>query len=266
MAHTLPPLPYAARCARTAHRQADDGDSSRQASSGLRQQPECGAREASRPAVEERRGSDQAPQRGARGHPDGGAKQRRRPREPHDVLADHGAERRRRADRRDRRRDQLVVRQLRRVQGAVRQGRRRPLRQRLGVGHRHRRQARDREHAEPGQPDDGRQEAGLRHRRLGARVLPEVSEPPSRLHRRLVERGQLGGNQQAARRSNGAASRPGRAGKAGRAVTAHSPYPAHPALPAPSSPPALPWFCSSFSLTSPSASSFRSRLSDAKRA
>ena len=32
MAHSLPPLPYAARRARTAHRQADDGDSSRQAS------------------------------------------------------------------------------------------------------------------------------------------------------------------------------------------------------------------------------------------
>ena len=31
MAHTLPPLPYADRRARTAHRQADDGDSSRQA-------------------------------------------------------------------------------------------------------------------------------------------------------------------------------------------------------------------------------------------
>ena len=42
----------------------------------------------------------------AGGHPHRGAQQRRRPRQPHDVLADHGAERRRRADRRDRRRDQ----------------------------------------------------------------------------------------------------------------------------------------------------------------
>ena len=57
MAHTLPPLPYRARRARTSHRQADDGDSSRQASRGLRQQPERRAREASRAAVEERRGS-----------------------------------------------------------------------------------------------------------------------------------------------------------------------------------------------------------------
>ncbi len=40
-----------------------------------------------------------------------------------------------------------IVRQLRHVQGSVREGRRRPLRQRLGVGHRRGRQARDREHA-----------------------------------------------------------------------------------------------------------------------
>ena len=52
--------------------------------------------------------------------------------------------------------------------------------------------------AEPGQPAHGRQEAGLRRRRLGARLLPEVPEPPARLHRRLVERRQLGRDQQAA--------------------------------------------------------------------
>ena len=50
---------------------------------------------------------------------------------------------------------------------------------------------------EPGQPADGRQEADPRHRRLGARLLPEVPEPPSRLPRRLVERRQLGRGQQA---------------------------------------------------------------------
>ena len=52
-----------------------------------------------------------------------------------------------------------VVRQLRRVQGAVGQGRRRPLRQRLGVAAQRRRQAVDHQHAEPGQPADGRQDA-----------------------------------------------------------------------------------------------------------
>ncbi len=54
------------------------------------------------------------------------------------------------------------------------------------------RQARRRKHAQPGQPADGRQHADPRPRRLGARLLPEVPEPPPRLHRRLVERRQLG--------------------------------------------------------------------------
>ena len=72
------------------------------------------------------------------------------------------------------------------------------LRQRLGVADRRRRQAGHREHREPGQPADGRQEADPRPRRLGARLLPEVSEPPARLHRGVVERRQLGRGQQAA--------------------------------------------------------------------
>ena len=38
----------------------------------------------------------------------------------------------------------------------------------------------------------------LRHRRLGARLLPEVPEPPARLPRGVVERHQLGRGQQAA--------------------------------------------------------------------
>ncbi len=109
-----------------------------------------------------------------------------------------GPERRRRADRRDRRRDHVVVRQLRHVQGAVRQGRRRPLRQRLGVADRRRRQAR-RSRAAPNQDSplmEGKK-ADPRRRRVGARLLPEVPEPPSRLHRRVVERGQLGRGEQA---------------------------------------------------------------------
>ncbi len=54
---------------------------------------------------------------------------------------------------------QRGVRQLRRVQGAVGQGRGRAFRQRLGVAAEGRRQALDHEHAEPGQPADGRQDA-----------------------------------------------------------------------------------------------------------
>ena len=93
--------------------------------------------------------------------PHRGAEQRRRPRQPHHVLADHGAQRRRRCDRRDRRRDQRRVRRLRQVQGRGGRRRRSAVRQRLGVGDRQRRQARGREQREPGQPVDGRQEGRL---------------------------------------------------------------------------------------------------------
>ena len=82
------------------------------------------------------------PQRGAGGHPHGRAQQRRRPRESHDVLADHGARQGRRADGRDCRGHHGDVRQLRRVQGPDEQGRRRPVRQRLGLARRVGRQAR----------------------------------------------------------------------------------------------------------------------------
>ena len=40
--------------------------------------------------------------------------------------------------------------------------------------------------------------ADPRHRRLGARLLPEVPEPSSRLHHCVVERGELGGGEQGA--------------------------------------------------------------------
>ena len=43
---------------------------------------------------------------------------------------------------------------------------------------------------------DGKK-ADLRRRRVGARLLPEVPEPPPRLHHRVVERGELGGGQSA---------------------------------------------------------------------
>ncbi len=45
--------------------------------------------------------------------------------------------------------------------------------------------------AQPGQPDLRWQDAAARRRRLGARVLPQVPEPPPRLHRRVVERRRL---------------------------------------------------------------------------
>ncbi len=75
----------------------------------------------------------------------------------------------------------------------------RPLRQRLGVAGRQQGHAGHRKHGEPGQPPDGRQDADLRHRRVGARLLPEIPVAAPRLRRRLVERGQLGRDQQASR-------------------------------------------------------------------
>ena len=67
-----------------------------------------------------------------------------------------------------------------------------PVRQRLGLaGGRPERRAHHREHAEPGHSAHERQAADPRLRRLGARLLPQVSEPPSRLRGRVVERRQL---------------------------------------------------------------------------
>ncbi len=45
--------------------------------------------------------------------------------------------------------------------------------------------------AEPGQPADGRPRSGAGRGRVGTRLLPEVSEPPRRLRRRVVEHGEL---------------------------------------------------------------------------
>ena len=55
-----------------------------------------------------------------------------------------------------------------------------------------RRQAGHRVHAQSGQPDFGRRQGLLWPGRLGARLLPEIPEPPARIHRGLVERDQLG--------------------------------------------------------------------------
>ena len=52
--------------------------------------------------------------------------------------------------------------------------------------------ARRRLDGQSGQPRHGRQGADPRPRRLGARLLPQLSEPPPRLHRRVLERRELG--------------------------------------------------------------------------
>ncbi len=136
----------------------------------------------------------------ARRHPHRRAQQRRRPRESHDVLADHGAERRRRADRRDRRRDQ---RRRSAASTRSRSSSRRPASAASAAAGRGSIDSGGKLAIESTPNQDSPlmegKKAGLRRRRLGARLLPEVPEPPARLHRRLVERRELGGDQQAAR-------------------------------------------------------------------
>jgi hypothetical protein len=93
--------------------------------------------------------------------------------------------------RRPRRCHQLSLRLIRRLQDPVQGGRRRPLRLRLGLAGPRRLRAGDRLHRQPGQPRLRRQDPAAGHRRLGARLLPQVQQPASGLHRRLVGRGQL---------------------------------------------------------------------------
>ncbi len=57
-------------------------------------------------------------------------------------------------------------------------------------------------------PDHGRPYAAPRRRRLGARLLPELPEPATRLHRGLVERRRLVGRRRALRGLFVVASRP----------------------------------------------------------
>ena len=100
------------------------------------------------------------------------------------------------------RRDQRQVRLLRRLQGEVQGGRRRPVRLRLGLARRRRlRRRRPRQDRQPGHPALRRQDAAARHRRLGARLLPQVPEQAPRLHRGVVEHRRLGQGRRALRRS-----------------------------------------------------------------
>ena len=158
MAHQCRPA-LRLRRARAAHRRADDADPSRQASCGVRQQSERRAREAPGAAGQERRGADARTSTPCR-------------RTSAPLCATTAAATsitrcsgrswaRARAARRPARSatPSRHVRQLRHLQGAVRRSRRQALRQRLGLADRRRRQADDREHRQPGQPDDGRQEA-----------------------------------------------------------------------------------------------------------
>ena len=115
-------------------------------------------------------------------------------------------QRRRRAERRPRRRDRRQVRLVRRLQGRLQGRRHQPVRLGLGLARQGRRRPRGRLDGQPGQPGHERQGAAARRRRLGARLLPQLPEPPPRLPRRVVERRRLG-RRRAALRAPDAADR-----------------------------------------------------------
>ncbi len=83
---------------------------------------------------------------------------------------------------------------------AVNDARREALRIGLDVARLGRNGARGQVHAEPGHAGDGRRRAPSRHRRVGARLLPQLPEPPPRLPRGVVERRRLGRRRGAVRR------------------------------------------------------------------
>ena len=79
---------------------------------------------------------------------------------------------------------------------AIQRRRRQTVRLRMGLARRQARRRRpNRHHPQSGQPDFPRPTTHPRQRRLGARLLPEIQEPASRISRRLVERSQLGRSQ-----------------------------------------------------------------------
>ena len=78
------------------------------------------------------------------------------------------------------------------------------------------RQAQGDHHRQPGLAADAGPLPHPRQRRLGARLLPQVPEPPPRLPRRLVERRQLGRSQQALRHRQGLKRRVRDSGLGGR--------------------------------------------------
>ena len=132
--YTLPPLPYDygalephidAKTMEIHHTQAPPG---------LCDEPQQRAQGSSRPSGQDDRGPDRAPGRAAGIDPDGRPEQRRRARQPLDVLADHEARRGRRADRCTGPGDHGRARRLRRVQGGPQQGRDRLDSGRAGPG------------------------------------------------------------------------------------------------------------------------------------
>ena len=199
MAHTLPPLPYPTDALEPhIDKQTMEIHHGKHHNAYV-DEPERRAGQAPRAAVEERRGPDSQHQQRARRHPHRRQEQRRRSREPLDVLADHGA--RRPAARRPAPSPTRSTSSFGSFDNFKEEFKK------AGVGRFGSGWAWVVDNggklvieSTPNQDSplmDGKK-AGLRRRRLGARLLPEISEPPARLSRRLVERRQLGRDQQEA--------------------------------------------------------------------
>ena len=197
MAYTLPPLPYAPDALEPHIDKQTMEIHHGKHHQTLHHQPERRAGEASRAADEERRGPDPRHQHGSRGHSHGRPQQRRWPCQPQHVLADHGPPRRRSADRRHRRRHHVVVR---RRSTRSRSSSQKPASAASAAAGRGSSINGGKLVIESTANQDSPLMEGKKpvfgDRRLGARVLPEVSEPTPRLHQRLVERGELERGQQ----------------------------------------------------------------------
>ena len=193
------------RRARAAHRRADDADSSRQASRGVREQPERRAREASRAAGQERRGSHQEPVAPCP-----------RTSAPPSATTAAGTSTTRcsgrswapaRAARRPARSPQVIDDTFGGFDAFKEQMNKAGV-GRFGSGWVWLVDAGGKlaieSTANQDNPMMDGKTADLRHRRLGTRLLPEVPEPPARLPRGLVERRSTGTRSTRASSSGGA--------------------------------------------------------------
>ena len=212
MAFTLPPLPYAYNALEPhideqtmrIHHDKHHAAYVNNLNAALEPHPDLQKKSIEELLAEHRHGPG--------GDPDAGAEQRRRPRQPHHLLGDDGAGRRQGAERRA-----GVRRSTRRSVASTSSRSSSPRRAsgRFGSGWAWliadgRRQAQPSRARPTRTPRSWRgKTADPRLRRVGARVLPEVPEPPPGLRHGVVERGELD------RRAPSATTRSGRSERGG---------------------------------------------------
>ena len=199
MPFEVPPLPYDYAALEPHDRRADDAlhhDKHHQAYVDNANAALDGTDWADRPVEDVLANLDVAPE----DKQAAGPQQRRRPREPLPVLGDHEA-RTAAASRPATSPTRSTTRSARfdDSQAQFERRRRQALRLGLDVARLERHRPRGVSTAEPGLAALAGPRAAPRQRRLGARVLPDVPQPPARLPRRVVERRQLGRGRRAVR-------------------------------------------------------------------